>query len=150
MTKIVKNNIPNVFECYYRDEYENRAHLKREDGGFYIRIKPANRNVVIPVIHVQLPIQDGAKGVDTKMIFTDRTDHSDDPDVKAALSMAGELINRWIGLVSDVAVLGFDPSRMHVNDPEAYARLQIDALLKYEELKDIGSIQPPRNVRRIQ
>lgn len=149
MTKIVKNNIPDVFECYYQDEYKNRAHLKREDGGFYIRIKPANRNVTIPVIHVHLPIEDGQKGVDTKMTFADGTDHSKDTDVEAALSMAGELINRWIGLISDVAILGFNPEKMHINDPEAYARLQIDTLLKYEELKDIGSTQPPRNVRRM-
>lgn len=134
MFKIVKNNIPDKFDVFYEDEYGNRAHFERKAGGFYMRLKPNNKAVTVPVVHVELPINVNDTGIHIELQFLDHIDHENDDDIKAMLDGAGELLNRWVCLVSDVAILNFNPSEMHVNDPEAFARLKIEALLKYEEL----------------
>lgn len=143
MFKIVKNNIPDKFDVFYEDEYGNRAHFEREEGGFYMRLRPRNKAVVVPVVHVSLPLKSDDTGIHLKLQFSDHTDHGNDKDIKAMLDGAGELLSRWICLVSDVAVLNFNPSEMHIKDPEAYARLKIESLLKYEELSMIANNPTP-------
>jgi len=139
MFKIVKNNIPDVFECFYEDEYRNRAHLKREDHGFYMRICPNNKAVEFPLIRVEFPISPDDKGISFKLKFYDGTDHTADPDIQAAIQGAAELVNRWICMVTDVSTLDFNPKYMHINDTEAYARLKLDSITKYEELNQVKS-----------
>lgn len=138
---IEQNNIPDVFECYYHDEYGNRAHLKRDDDrcGFYMRIIPDNKNVIFPLIRVSFPLDQTEKGIGFRLKFRDGVDHSSDKDIKAAIDGAAELMNRWICMVSDVNVLDFDTKNMHVGDPEGYARLKIESLTKYEELRELGN-----------
>lgn len=141
MFSIEKNNIPEIFECYYKDEYDNRAHLKRENAGFYMRLKPADKNVSVPVIHVKFPIDRETGGMNMKLLFLDKVNHTNDPDIKAMVKGAGELLNRWIRLVSDTALLGYDRELFHVNDPEEFAKLQLEALTGYEELNRVMNME---------
>lgn len=132
MLKITENNILKDFSCIYEDEYRNWIRVARnEHNGFYVRVKPANKNTKVDVIRISLPVEDD--GVNVNCHFLDGKDYSDEPSVSAALMGAAELINRWAMMIT--TVLTIDICASYKNDKQSL--LMINMLSQYEELKPI-------------
>lgn len=134
MFTLKENNILEDFSCRYEDECGNKLRMARKGAGFYAKMKFADKNVTLPAVHVDFPIDKSEGGLNIRLHFADGVDHSGDKDVLTALNGLSVMISRWIRLIGDV--LDYDIARQGGADEKTTKEI-LSSLGQYEELKGI-------------
>ena len=137
--KLTDNHFIQSGVCYYRDEFGNEIRITRQPDGFAVKPIFANKIVTAPGIFVKYPIPEGEKGVHLKMNYSDFV-NLEAPDILSMQKGLIALIDRWINLMSDIALLDINDRVIMEKNPgstlEDAQHFKITRLSVYEEMQD--------------
>lgn len=144
---LVKNDYVNSGLCVYEDSYGNRLQMFREksnDGSVWLnnftaKLRFKNKNVRADSLKISLPLKD--EGTNLHLDFKDKVDRSHNPDVLSAISMITEIIQRWIAMSNDIALLNTPNELIKKNNPlwadDEINKHKMLMLSEYPELQEL-------------
>ena len=144
--KLIKNEYGINGRCVYEDDYGNRLHMFKKEPpvdnamGFTAKLRFKDSAVKADIIKVSLPVKEG-EGANLHINYLDGIDKTESAEIQSAINMATTIIQRWIAMLSDIAMLKLSPEIARSLNPslsdEDIAKMKIDNLMEYEELSDI-------------
>lgn len=144
--KLIKSEYGLNGRCVYEDDYGNRLHMFKKEHPtdnvmeFTAKLRFKDNMVKADVIKVSLPVKEG-EGANLHINYLDGIDKTESAEIQSAVNMATTIIQRWIAMLSDIAMLKLSPKFARELNPslsdEEIAKMKIKNLMEYEELSDI-------------
>lgn len=126
--------------CTYIDEYNNKAYMRREKNKIVAKLRFSDKRVRAKAMNIAFPVASDKKGDNIHLEYTDECLLSN-KDIKAGIENFTQLINYWIYLLYDIALLDmkndiFRKANGNISD-EQIAEYKFSRLLPYKELKPV-------------
>ncbi|MBO4847146.1 MAG: hypothetical protein J5525_12750 [Lachnospiraceae bacterium] len=145
MFTIDKNEFLSSGKCWYKDEFDNTAFLKKEDNVIVGKLRFANKNVNVEPLRLEFPLNEtegillAYKGDSFSYL---RSTNDDLTSVYTGQNNFTELVKVWIGLYYAIqtyttpneVLMELDPNLKEKDD---VYRAKLALIEQYEELKPL-------------
>lgn len=141
MFSLENNNFIDKNSCSYRDEHGNIAFMRKEDGRIVAKLRFADKRIKSSAMNIPFPVNPGTEGDRLHLEYPNEGLLSK-KDVKDGIDNFTQLINYWIHMLYDIALLNADNELFKKANGKKYsaediARYKISRLLPYKELQPI-------------
>lgn len=141
MFDLENNNFIDKNSCSYKDEHGNTAYMRREKERIVAKLRFADQRITTSPMNIPFPVNSGTEGDQLHLEYSDRN-ILENKDVKDGISNFTQLINYWIHMLYDVALLDannelFKKANDQSLSAEQIAEYKVSRLLPYKELQPI-------------
>ena len=133
-----KNNLMQNGICIYEDQFGNSVFMQKEDdkkdgtSSFVAKLRFSDKSIKAEPLKVTIPVKDDEMGTMLHLDFHEGQRTGEDID--SAIDMYTKIVQRWINLLYDIAILKAPLSG------ESEAKERFDKLSEYDELKEFISL----------
>ena len=141
MFTLEKNNFIDSNSCTYKDEYNNTAFMKREQGKIVAKIRFSDERIKASAMNIPFPVNSRTEGDTLHLEYPDEKLLTKS-NIQDGINNFTQLINYWINMLYDVSLLEASPELFRKANPgnisdEQIAEYKFSRLLPYEELKPV-------------
>ena len=104
MFELTKNQFLQNNTCNYTDEFGNTAFMKRTEDGITCKLRFSDQRVKTEPLNIKIPAPEEEKGKNLKLNYSN-AEALNENSVKVGISNFTALINYWMNMICDIALL---------------------------------------------